>query len=443
MHQYDLLNLDTLHTSNLIDEGDHYIIEVDGQGIPGCCPHCQTEGPYRHGTQQQQYIDIPMHGKPVLLRVDRARFRCKGCGKTFFSHLPDIDPKRKASTRFVKYIEQESLKKTFALLSRETGIDEKTIKNIFNDYVDRLGTEIRFETPEFLGIDELKIIGEYRCMITNVNELSVFDLLPNRRKVDLMTYFKSMPDKHKVKVVTMDMWRTYKDVVNAQLPGRDIVVDRWHVVRMANDALEGVRKRIRKGLNSRQRIKLKDDRFILLEREHNLSPDQREKMQHWFELHPELELAYRAKESFHEIYTCGSKAEAQEFARAWVRSLPSDIEFAFDASRTALTNWWDEIFNFYDHRVTNAYTESTNRLAKDINRMGRGYSFEVMRARLIYEKQARKPTTKLRGHKSKKGVPDNDWSRFYSLELDEEVKTIEYGPHIPTLCDLLEKGYFS
>ncbi|RRD68875.1 transposase family protein, partial [Escherichia coli] len=117
MHQYDLLNLDTLHTSNLIDEGDHYIIEVDGQGIPGCCPHCQTEGPYRHGTQQQQYIDIPMHGKPVLLRVDRARFRCKGCGKTFFSHLPDIDPKRKASTRFVKYIEQESLKKTFALLS--------------------------------------------------------------------------------------------------------------------------------------------------------------------------------------------------------------------------------------------------------------------------------------------------------------------------------------
>ena len=131
MHQYDLLNLDTLHTSNLIDEGDHYIIEVDGQGIPGCCPHCQTEGPYRHGTQQQQYIDIPMHGKPVLLRVDRARFRCKGCGKTFFSHLPDIDPKRKASTRFVKYIKQESLKKTFALLSRETGIDEKTIKNIF------------------------------------------------------------------------------------------------------------------------------------------------------------------------------------------------------------------------------------------------------------------------------------------------------------------------
>lgn len=83
MRQFDLLNMDTLQSSNLIDEGDHYVIEVDGQGIPGRCPHCQAEGPYRHGTQQQHYIDTPMHGKPVLLRVDRARFRCKSCGKTF------------------------------------------------------------------------------------------------------------------------------------------------------------------------------------------------------------------------------------------------------------------------------------------------------------------------------------------------------------------------
>ncbi len=441
MSQLDLLNLGSLKAARLIDEGDHYVIEVDGQGMPGCCPHCLAESPYRHGSQQQHYIDIPMHGKPVLLRVERARFRCKVCGKTFFSHLPDIDAKRKASVRFIKYIEQESMKKTFALLSREAGIDEKTIKHIFEDYVERLGKTVRFETPEFLGIDELKIIGEYRCMITNVGELSIYDLLPNRRKADLTTYFKTLPDKHKVKVVTMDMWRTYKDVVNAQLPGRDIVVDSWHVVRMANDALETVRKKIRKDLNTRQRLKLKDDRFILLEREGRLSTDEHDKMLEWFELHPELELAYRMKESFHEIYNCGDKEDAQAFARAWLDSLPPEMEYAFGAARTALTNWWGEIFNFYDHRVTNAYTESTNRLAKDMNRMGRGYSFEVMRARLIYEKQARKPTTKVRGREPKSFLPEKV---MYHLSMaDENVKAIEYGPHIPTLCDLLEKGYFS
>lgn len=441
MSQLDLLNLGVLKATNMHDEGDHYVIEVDGQGIPSCCPHCQAPSPYRHGSQQQHYIDIPMHGKPVLLRVERARFRCKVCGKTFFSHLPDIDPKRKASVRFVRHIEQESMKKTFALLARENGIVEKTIKNIFDDYVVQLGQTVRFETPEFLGIDELKIIGEYRCMITNVGELSIYDLLPNRRKVDLMSYFKSLPDKQKVKVVTMDMWRTYRDVVNAHLPGRDIVVDRWHVVRMGNDALETVRKKIRKELNARQRIKLKDDRFILLEREKTLTDEERNKMAEWFELYPELALAYRIKESFHEIYNCRDKADAKQFAQAWIDSLPPNMEYAFGAARTALKNWWDEIFNFYDHRVTNAYTESTNRLAKDINRMGRGYSFEVMRARLIYEKQARKPTTKVRGRKLKPVALDNAMGKFNLPS--EYAQTIEYGPHIPTLCDLLEQGYFS
>lgn len=144
--------------------------------------------------------------------------------------------------------------------------------------------------------------------------------------------------------------------MNAQLPGRNIVVDRGHVIRMANEALESVRKQIRKRLNTRQRLKLKDDRFILLERERDLSPEQHEKMQFWFDLHPELATSYYDKENFHDMYSCDNKAEAQEFARAWMRSLPPEIEPAFEASCTALLNWWGEIFNFYDHRVTNAYT---------------------------------------------------------------------------------------
>ncbi|RAR58581.1 transposase [Onishia taeanensis] len=37
-----------------------------------------------------------------------------------------------------------------------------------------------------------------------------------------------------------------------------------------------------------------------------------------------------------------------------------------------------------DIPITNAFTESINRLAKDKNRDGRGYSFEVMRARMLF-----------------------------------------------------------
>ena len=48
-----------------------------------------------------------------------------------------------------------------------------------------------------------------------------------------------------------------------------------------------------------------------------------------------------------------------------------------------MTNWRHEIFNYFDHRITNAATESLNGLAKIMNRLGRGYSFDVLRARLL------------------------------------------------------------
>lgn len=57
------------------------------------------------------------------------------------------------------------------------------------------------------------------------------------------------------------MYHVYKQVVRATLPQARIVVDRFHIQRMANDALEKLRKRIRKDLPARQRLKLKDERF--------------------------------------------------------------------------------------------------------------------------------------------------------------------------------------
>ena len=58
----------------------------------------------------------------------------------------------------------------------------------------RLKETVVFETPEMLGIDALKIIGQYLAMITNIEKLVLFDMLPTRNKADLIAYFKTMPD---------------------------------------------------------------------------------------------------------------------------------------------------------------------------------------------------------------------------------------------------------
>jgi transposase len=114
------------------------------------------------------------------------------------------------TSRLVRHVEQQCLTKTFAALSRDIVVDNKTIRLIFDNYAARLKSTVRFETARILGIDELMIIGQCRAMITNVEKLSLFDMLPTRNKADLLAYFKTLPDKHKVEIVTMDLWSVYR-----------------------------------------------------------------------------------------------------------------------------------------------------------------------------------------------------------------------------------------
>lgn len=69
----------------------------------------------------------------------------------------------------------------------------------------------------------------------------------------------------------MDMWRPYKDAVNTVLPHAKVVVDKFHVVRMANQALDSVRKALRDKMTTKERRTLMRERFILLKRKHDLN----------------------------------------------------------------------------------------------------------------------------------------------------------------------------
>jgi len=75
-----------------------------------------------------------------------------------------------------------------------------------------------------------------------------------------------MPNKENIEVVNMDMWNPYRTAVNKVIPNAKIVVDKFHVVRMANLGLEKVRKDLRKTLTSTQRKVLKNERCVLLKR---------------------------------------------------------------------------------------------------------------------------------------------------------------------------------
>ncbi len=126
-----------------IEEGEYvYRVMMKLSSPSPFCPSC-GEPSYRHGSRIQAYTDRPMHGKRVSLLVDRQRYRCTGCGKTFVETLPEIDPVRLMTQRLRAYVEQESLKRSFVSIADDVGIHEKTVRLIFHDYLRCQGQEVK------------------------------------------------------------------------------------------------------------------------------------------------------------------------------------------------------------------------------------------------------------------------------------------------------------
>ena len=174
-------------------------------------------------------------------------------------------------------------------------------------------------------------------------------------------------------------------------------------------------------LNKEERIYVKKSiRWLTLKRPDNLSPTEREALAIVRLKIPELSVAYDIKEEFFKIYDEPDRESAENAFREWEECLPSDKMPRFRDLAKTVHNHYEDIFAYWDapFKITNAYTEGLNGLIKMSNCMGRGYSYEIIHAKTLYSKEARKVSSGVRPTRGK----------------------VEYGPHIPTLVKIVEDG---
>lgn len=439
----NILNLPAYRVTR-VEEDDHdYHVYAEVVQPVAACIHCRSDALVGFGRRERHVKDLPMHARRVGLYIDTRRFQCRNCGKTFYETLPDVTERRWLTMRLVRWIGQQSLKRPFLSISDETGIDEKTVRNIFRDYINELEAQVRFETPMIMGIDEIHLIKP-RCVISNIGNNTLVDLLPNRNKDSVLKYLAKLDRRDKVQVVAMDMWTPYRDAVETVLPQATIVIDKFHVVRMANDAVEKARKALRAALTPPKRRGLMHDRFVLLKRQRDLTDKERLNLDGWTKNYPVLGDAYRAKEAFYGIYEAGSPEDAVQRYTAWEQAMAPEIRPYFADLLRAWSSWRLYILNYFDHPVTNAYTESLNNLIRVMNRLGRGYSFEALRAKILFTEGVHKHTLSRPKFEKRAPVarprPAKPTGTASETALSKPAAPRNYGADIELLIKLLEQG---
>ena len=140
--------------------------------------------------------------------------------------------------------------------------------------IDALKQDHHFETPEWMGIDEIHLLRRPRAVITNLRQNTAINLLPDRDKRSILRYLATLEHKDRIHTVAMDMWRLYRDAVLKMLPDASVVVDKFHVLRMANQSMDELRRSLSRSKDAdrlrRKAAEVKKDAYLFRKREKDL-----------------------------------------------------------------------------------------------------------------------------------------------------------------------------
>lgn len=380
----DPLNLPGLTVVRSFEQEHQYTFVAQANGEPAPCD-CRSPSFVRFGRRQDRFRDLPIHGKFVEVVVDRQRYRCKQCGKTRSSKLPFVDDHHRMTTRLTQHIFSTSAKATFSDVGGAMGVPESTVRDVFVSRAEPVVLNWRPATPRVLGIDEVRIGGHFRCVIGDVEERRILDLLDSRKKADIDKRFSDMPDKDRVEVVTMDMYGVYRDLARRHFPNAAIVADKFHVVRMGNKAVNDLRKRIRgKVSDPEKRLELSRGLGTISRRRAIWDASDEIRAEAWELEYPTLMQAHRYKEEWADIFRAATtKQEARINYIRWKILLPADVRPEFDGLIRTADRWGEQIFDYFDHPYTNAYIEALNGLVRDLHNSGRGYDLKTLKFKAI------------------------------------------------------------
>jgi transposase len=387
LNNQDLLRLDGFKTIGTEKAGDGLIVDIEllpPAKIERCdCPP-MTEI-RKHGKRAVCFKDFPIQRQSVTLRIKRQRWRCQGCGKIKLEQLPGFDGYRNMTTRFRNQLAIDAIGRTFTDAANMHSVKETLVRRVFAEYsAERLAGYVP-PMPRVLGMDEKFINGRARFVIGDVEARTMLDLLPSRKTEVLEAYFHTLRDRQNVEVITQDMYWAYKEVNERYFRNAMIVIDKFHVVRYANSAVEIVRKAIQGLLDNEGRINMKRRIPLLGARPATLNDERKAELKKLLKDYPTLDMVVQYKELFFEMYECKTRTEAEKHFEAWAAMLPKEMEKPFAVILRIMKEkrWKPLILNYFDHPYTNAYIEGLNGLMDQINRTGRGYNLETLRAKAL------------------------------------------------------------
>jgi len=345
---------------------------------------CCLAGTFRRdGFAKVKYRDRRFEPMPTKLIVHRQVWECLTCGSKVREDVPDLDEKWFVTNRFKHEIQMASIKRPFEDAAKLFGVDDSYIIRVFDEYAEQRFDRYSMDLPRVFGVDENRILGGDRFICADIETGKILDLLPSRDVKTVADLIERSSYRFNVEVFVQDMWSGYRTIAQAFFPNAINVVDKFHVVRYANDGFADARKHYQSKLDRGEGKSLKSRHRMFLARWDRLSDSSKDTLAEILEDHPFLNDAYMAKERFFMMYDHTDRDDAIRYYDDWLKRTPKEVLRFYRPLRTLMKGWHEQIFNYFLARYTNGMVENLNGRINLINQMAKGMTFERFRRKAI------------------------------------------------------------
>ncbi len=372
-----LLRLPGLWVRGVRIENHRLIIAVRRRFHLLTCPECATQVHGRFEQKTRQWRHLALWGFATYIEGPIRRLRCPICNTVRTERVPWARPDSDFTTTFEDVVAFLAQRLNQSAVAEMTGIAWPTVGNIARRLVNEKLDPDRFDNLRRIGVDEISYRRhhKYLTVVIDHDTERVIWAAKGKSAETLHRFFGLLgPERLKnLEIVSMDMSGAYQKAVREALPHADIVFDRFHVAKLAQEALEEVRRNIMRSLDAKQRKPLKKSRWALLKRADTLTYEQEIKISEIQRVNQPLYRAYLLNKSLLEFFDAPDIHAARREIQSWLSwASRSRLKPFVRLSRTVRKHL-DGILRFIDCRLTNARLEGMNNKIRLLSHRAYGF----------------------------------------------------------------------
>ena len=210
------------------------------------CPYCNDNNVLINDYYYTNTRFTTNDGLTVIIRIKRARFKCKDCHKSFTNKVKGIDRYSRISNQARSLTIKDFYKqKSFSLIAQDYGVSVQEAMNVFDKEFPII---YRSKLPKAMCIDEIgfkTLDGSYAAIIYDHDKKIVVDVIRNRQSGYLSSYFTgcSFYERKEVKYFISDLFEGYSSIKQQFFPEAIHIADMFHVIRLLRVEVSRLRKR--------------------------------------------------------------------------------------------------------------------------------------------------------------------------------------------------------